>query len=48
MNIPEPEAAREASVSRVMPVPARFVFAAHAGPEHLRRWFGPLGYPATL
>jgi uncharacterized protein YndB with AHSA1/START domain len=39
---------RTASVSRLMQVPARFIFAAHAHPQHLMRWFGPVGYPVTL
>lgn len=39
---------RTATVSRVMQVPAQFIFAAHAHPEHLMRWFGPVGYPVTL
>lgn len=36
-----------ASISRVMTVPAKYIFAAHAKPEHLMRWFGPVGYPVT-
>jgi uncharacterized protein YndB with AHSA1/START domain len=43
----EPMAAREASISRVMAVPARILFLAHSRPEHLMRWFGPVGYPVT-
>jgi uncharacterized protein YndB with AHSA1/START domain len=39
---------RTATVSRVMHVPAKFIFAAHAKPEHVMRWFGPVGYPITL
>ncbi len=39
---------RTATVSRVMHVPATYIFAAHAKPEHLMRWFGPVGYPVTL
>jgi uncharacterized protein YndB with AHSA1/START domain len=39
---------RTASVSRLMHVPAKFIFAAHAHPQHLMRWFGPVGYPVTL
>lgn len=45
---PEPAAARVASISRVMRVPARFLFLAHSRPEHLMRWFGPVSYPVTL
>lgn len=44
---PEPIADREASISRVMNVPAKYLFLAHSRPEHLMRWFGPVGYPVT-
>ena len=49
-NQPETEsvADRTASISRVMNVAAKYLFAAHASPEHLIRWFGPVGYPVTL
>jgi uncharacterized protein YndB with AHSA1/START domain len=40
--------ARTAAVSRVMQVPAKCIFQAHARREHLMRWFGPVGYPVTL
>lgn len=43
----EPETARQASISRVMNVPARYLFLAHSKPEHLKRWFGPVGYPVS-
>lgn len=43
----EPDAARQASISRVMNVPARYIFEAHSRPEHLKRWFGPVSYPVT-
>lgn len=36
-----------ATISRVMQVPARHLFLAHSRPEHLKRWFGPVGYPVT-
>jgi uncharacterized protein YndB with AHSA1/START domain len=45
---PEPENLRTASVSRVMNVPARYIFLAYTTPAHLRRWFGPVGYPVTM
>ncbi len=48
MTTPEPENLRKSSVSRVMNVPARYVFLAYASPEHLKRWFGPVGYPVTM
>lgn len=37
--------ARTAAISRVMDVPAQYLFLAHSRPEHLMRWFGPVGYP---
>ena len=39
---------RTASISRKMNVSAKYLFAAHAAPEHLMRWFGPVGYPVTM
>lgn len=47
MTIHEDEDLRTASISRVMQVPARYLFEAHSKPEHLKRWFGPVGYPVT-
>ena len=41
-------AAREAVITRTFEVPARFLFEAYSRPEHLRRWFGPVGWPLTL
>lgn len=43
----EPADIREAAISRVMNVPAKYLFLAHSRPEHLMRWFGPVGYPVT-
>ncbi len=43
----DPALSREASVSRVMDVPAKYLFLAHSRPEHWKRWFGPVGYPVT-
>ena len=43
----EPEADRTAVITRRMPVPARYLFAAHASAEHISRWFGPVGWPVT-
>ncbi|MEZ5888758.1 MAG: SRPBCC domain-containing protein [Paracoccaceae bacterium] len=43
----ESEADRTAVISRKIPVPARYLFAAHASAEHISRWFGPVGYPVT-
>ena len=39
---------REVVIARVFDVPARFLFEAYSKPEHLRRWFGPKGWPLTL
>lgn len=44
----KPLASRTASIRRKMNVPAKYLFAAHAAPELLMRWFGPVGYPVTL
>lgn len=38
---------RTASISRVMDVPAKYVFLAHSRPEYLKQWFGPVDYPVT-
>ncbi|MCY1127594.1 SRPBCC domain-containing protein [Frigidibacter sp. RF13] len=43
----ESEAERTAVISRKIPVPARYLFAAHASADHISRWFGPVGYPVT-
>lgn len=39
---------REVVIEREFDVPARFLFAAWSEPEHLRKWFGPVGWPVTL
>lgn len=43
----EPVEDRQATISRVMDVPAKCLFLAHSRPEHLMRWFGPPDYPVT-
>ncbi len=43
-----PESEREVSISRVFDAPARLLFEAYARPEHVKRWFGPRGWPLTL
>ena len=43
----DPASSRTASISRVMHVPAKYLFLAHSRPEHLKRWFGPEGWPVT-
>jgi uncharacterized protein YndB with AHSA1/START domain len=44
----EPENEREYVVTRVFNAPARLAFAAWSMPEHIKRWFGPAGYPVTM
>lgn len=44
----EPASERTLVIARVLDAPARLLFEAHAKPEHLRKWFGPPGYPLTL
>jgi uncharacterized protein YndB with AHSA1/START domain len=39
---------REVVITRVYDVPARFLFEAWSKPEHVRKWFGPKGWPITL
>src|SRR4029078_10639835 len=39
---------RELVITRVFDVPARYLFEAYSKPEHLKRWFGPKGWPLTL
>jgi uncharacterized protein YndB with AHSA1/START domain len=43
-----PEEQREVVITRVFDAPARLLFEAYAKPEHVRRWFGPRGWPLTL
>jgi uncharacterized protein YndB with AHSA1/START domain len=35
-------------ITRHFDAPARLLFEAWSRPEHLRRWFGPVGWPLTL
>jgi uncharacterized protein YndB with AHSA1/START domain len=39
---------REVVIVRVFDIPARFLFEAYSKAEHLKRWFGPKGWPLTL
>ena len=48
MPTEESAADREVVITRIFDVPARFLFEAYSKPEHLRRWFGPKGWPLTL
>jgi uncharacterized protein YndB with AHSA1/START domain len=43
-----PAADREIVITREYDAPARLLFTAWSTPEHLRRWFGPKGWPLTL
>jgi uncharacterized protein YndB with AHSA1/START domain len=44
----ESVAEREVVISRDFDAPARLLFLAYSTPEHLKRWFGPRGWPLTL
>ena len=44
----EPEADRELIITRSFDAPARLLFEAWSRPEHLKKWFGPVGYPVTM
>lgn len=44
----EPEKDRELIITRSFEVPARILFQAYSRPEHVRQWFGPVGWPITL
>ena len=39
---------RSVVITRTFDAPARLVFQACSKPEHVRRWFGPVGWPLTL
>ncbi len=42
------EAARSITITRLLDAPPRLVFLAHSKPEHVMRWFGPVGWPLTM
>ncbi len=44
----ESELERTVVIQRVFDVPVQFVFEAHTKPEHVLKWFGPVGYPLAL
>jgi uncharacterized protein YndB with AHSA1/START domain len=44
----EPANERELTITRVFDAPARVLYLAHSRPEHVLRWFGPVGYPLSL
>ena len=43
----ESVADRQFTITRVYDAPARLLFLAHSKPEHVRRWFGPKGWPIS-
>ncbi|NWK95078.1 polyketide cyclase [Sphingobium lactosutens] len=43
----EPENVRAITITRLIDAPAHLVFAAHADPVHVKRWFGPVGWPLS-
>jgi uncharacterized protein YndB with AHSA1/START domain len=43
----EPEK-RTVTLTRTFEAPARLLFLAYSRPEHISRWFGPVGWPVTL
>src|SRR5262245_59269139 len=44
----EAEADREVIITRTYGAPARLLFEAWSKPEHLKKWFGPVGWPVTM
>lgn len=38
----------DVTISRVFDAPARLLFEAYSKPEHIKQWFGPVGWPVTL
>lgn len=47
-SVSEPIADRELVITREFEAPARILFEAHSKPEHIKKWFGPRGWPVTL
>ena len=39
---------RELTITRLYDAPARLLFQAWSQPEHLMKWFGPVGWPLTM
>ncbi len=42
------EIEREITLTRVIDAPAALLFEAYSRPEHIMKWFGPVGWPVTL
>lgn len=47
-NASKASADRELVITRTYDAPARLLFEAWSQPEHLKKWFGPIGWPLTL
>ena len=47
-NTNKVSADRELVITRTYDAPARLLFQAWSKPEHLMKWFGPVGWPVTL
>lgn len=43
-----PEESRSIIVARDFDAPPHILFLAHIAPEHMKRWFGQVGWPLTL
>jgi uncharacterized protein YndB with AHSA1/START domain len=43
----EPQADRQIIITRQFDALARVLFLAHSKPEHVMKWFGPVGWPLT-
>jgi uncharacterized protein YndB with AHSA1/START domain len=43
----ESETDRQIIIVRQFDAPARVLFLAYSKPEHLKQWFGPVGWPLT-
>ncbi|MES2342753.1 MAG: SRPBCC domain-containing protein [Pseudomonadota bacterium] len=48
MSSIEPVTERELTITRVIDAPASLLFEAYSRPEHIMKWFGPVGWPVTL
>ena len=42
------ESSRSITITRLFDAPPHLVFLAHSKPEHVKRWFGPVGWPLTM
>lgn len=39
---------RELVITREYDIPARFLYEAWTKPQHIKQWFGPVGWPVTM